>query len=132
MEIILGNGGHLALQVKKNNPALYEEIVSAFDIFEQQINMPEEKRKKRLLPYLETYDATSSREKNRERMEYRKMQVCQSPDFLSKSSTSTYKDLLPLLGTIGCSKSPTLMMDYFCDNPESLARYLFCEMESLY
>ena len=249
MEIILGNGGHLALQVKKNNPALYEEIVSAFGTFEQQINLPEEKRKKRLLPYLETYDVASSQEKNRERMEYRKMQICQTPDFLSKSSTSTYKDLLPLLGTIGCStqvrvpiekdaegnditvskavflrngscrkpkpvqgdgigddyqsvgmisdmklsakemarlkrdhwkieaglhhvlddafcedrstatcskfnlsvirkfaynilrlailkehpdKSPTLMMDYFCDNPESLARYIFCEMESLY
>ena len=29
-------------------------------------------------------------------------------------------------------KSPTLMMDYFCDNPEALVRYIFCEMESLY
>ena len=182
-------------------------------------------------------------------MEYRKMQVCQNPDFLSKSSTSTYKDLLPLLGTIGCSTqirvpiekdtegnditvskakflkngsyrkpkpvqgdgigddyqsvgmisdmklsakemarlkrnhwkiepglhhvlddvfredrstatrskfnlsvirkfaynilrlailkeypdtSPTLMMDYFCDNPESLVRYIFCGIESFY
>lgn len=249
MEIILGNGGHLALQVKKNNPALYEEIVSAFDTFEQQINLPEEKRKKRLMPYLEKYDVVSSQEKNRERIEYRKMQICQNPDFLSKSSTSAYKDLLPLLGTVGCStqvrvpiekdaegnditvskaeflergsnrkprplqgdgigddyqsvgmisdmilcakemarlkrdhwkiesglhhvlddvfredrstatsskfnlsvirkfaynilrlailkefsdKSPTLMMDYFCDHPETLARYIFCEIESLY
>ena len=41
MEIILGNGGHLALQVKKNNPVLYAEIVSAFDTFEQQINLPD-------------------------------------------------------------------------------------------
>lgn len=249
MEIILDNGGHLALQVKKNNPALYEEIVSAFDTFEQQINLPEEEKNKRLLPYLESYDVVSSQEKNRERIEYRKMQVCQNPDFLNKSSTSTYKDLVPLLGTIGCSTqvrvpiekdsegnditvskaeflkngsrrkpkpvqgdgisddyqsvgmisdmklsakemaklkrdhwrieaglhhvlddvfredrstatnskfnlsvirkfaynilrlailkeypdmSPTLMMDYFCDNPEALADYIFCEMESLY
>ena len=249
MEIILDNGGHLALQVKKNNPALYEEIVSAFDTFEQQINLPEEKKKKRLIPYMKEYDVAFSREKNRERIEYRKMQVCQNSDFLSKSSISTYKDLLPLLGTIGCStqvrvpiekdaegnditvnktvflekgshrkarpvqgdgigddyqrvgmisdmkltaqdmaklkrdhwkieaglhhvlddvfredrstatrskfnlsvirkfaynilrlailnghpdKSPTLMMDFFCDNPEALSCYLFCEMESLY
>ena len=33
MKMILGKGGHLALQVKKNNPALYEEIISAFDTF---------------------------------------------------------------------------------------------------
>ena len=103
MEIILSHGGHLALQVKKNNPVLYEEIVSAFDTFEQQIFLPEEKRKKQLLPYIEKYDVISSREKNRERIEYRKMQICQNPDFLSKSSTSTYKDLLPYLGTVGCS-----------------------------
>lgn len=249
MEIILGNGGHLVLQIKKNNPALYEEIISAFDTFEQQINLPEEKKKQRLLPDIKEYDVVISQEKNRDRIEYRKMQICQNSDFLSKSSTSAYKEILPYLGTIGCStqvripiekdadgnditvsraeflehgsnrkpkpvqgdgirddyqsvgmvsdmklsakemarlkrdhwkieaglhhvlddvfredrstatrskfnlsvirkfaynilrlailkehtnKSPTLMMDYFCDNPEALARYAFCEMESLY
>ena len=249
MEIILSNEGHLAFQVKKNNPALNEEIISSFKTFEEQINLPEEQRNQCLMPYIQEYDVICSQEKNRERIEYRKMQVCQNPDFLSKSSTSAYKDLLPLLGTIGCStqvrvpiekdadgnditvskseflehgsnrkpkpvqgdgigddyqsvgmisdmklsaeemaklkrdhwkieaglhhvlddvfredrstatrskfnlsvirkfaynilrlailkehpdKSPTLMMDYFCDNPDSLATYLFCEIDSLY
>lgn len=103
MKQILGNGGHFVLQVKKNNPALYEEIISAFDTFKQQNNLPEDKKKKRLLPYLKAYEVAFGQEKNRERMEYREMQVCRNPEFLSRSSNSTYKDLIPLLGTIGCS-----------------------------
>ena len=103
MKQILANGGHLVLQVKKNNPALYEEIVSAFDTFKQQNNLPDDKKQKRLLPYLEEYEVANSQEKNRERMEYREMQVCRNPEFLCRSSNSTYKDLIPLLGTIGCS-----------------------------
>ena len=103
MEQILANGGHLVLQVKKNNPALYEEIISAFDTFDQQIKLPEAERSKRLLPFLEAYDIAHTREKNRERIEYRKMQVCWNSEFLSSSSNSTYKYLIPLLKTIGCS-----------------------------
>ena len=103
MEQILNNGGHLVLQVKKNNPALYREIVSAFDTFEQQKKLPEEERSELLLPFLAAYETASSQEKNRERIEYRKMQVCWNSEFLSKSSNSTYKDMIPLLKTIGCS-----------------------------
>lgn len=103
MESILGCGGHLVLQVKRNNPALYEEILSAFSTFKQQQNLPEASRDRNLLPYLKEYEVFSKQEKNRERMEYREMQVCRNPGFLYSSSNSTYGELLNLLKTVGCS-----------------------------
>ena len=103
MEQILNNGGHLVLQVKKNNPALYKEIITAFAEFKQQGKLPDDKRERSLLPYMKAYEAVNFQEKNRERMEYREMQVCRVPEFLCRSSNSIYKELIPFLGTIGCS-----------------------------
>lgn len=81
-EMIISEGGHFILQVKKNNPSLYEEICDAFAAFESELSCPEKERSKRLKKYLKQYDRWESREKNRERMEYRDMRVCTDASFL--------------------------------------------------
>lgn len=81
-EMIISQGGHFILQVKKNNPSLYEEICDAFATFESELDCPEDKRSERLKKYLKQYDRWQSQEKNRERMEYRDMRVCTDASFL--------------------------------------------------
>lgn len=81
-EMIISEGGHFILQVKKNNPALYDEICDAFATFESELNCPEEEKSEKLKKYLEKYDRWQSREKNRERIEYRDMKVCTDASFL--------------------------------------------------
>lgn len=65
------DGGHFVLQVKKNNPTLYEEIITAFSAFEKEIATDEKERTQRLKQYIEKYERWYSQEKNRERIEYR-------------------------------------------------------------
>lgn len=81
-EMIISEGGHFILQVKRNNPSLYEEICDAFATFEKELNCPEKDQSKCLKKYLERYDHWQSREKNRERVEYREIAVCTDASFL--------------------------------------------------
>ena len=81
-EMIVSAGGHFVLQVKKNNPSLYDEICDAFAAFESELKCPEEERSEKLKKYLEQYDRWQGQEKNRERVEYRDMRVCKDASFL--------------------------------------------------
>ncbi len=51
-EMIVSEGGHFILQVKRNNPALYDEICDAFATFESELKCPEKERSKRIKKYL--------------------------------------------------------------------------------
>ena len=95
---IVENGGHFVLQVKKNNPALYEEIITAFTVFEKELKAPPAGRAKHLRCYLDHYDTYSKQEKNRERIEHRKACVCTETNFLScvKEGENNY------IKTAGC------------------------------
>ena len=99
---ILDNGGHVVLQVKKNNPVLYDEIISAFETFRKEKMLSDSEQNRSLSPFLKVYDDVKKQEKNRERIEYREMEVCQNSAFLN-STNSVYKELIPRLGTIGCA-----------------------------
>ena len=80
--LIVENGGHFVLQVKKNNPILYEEIITSFAAFEQELELKPEERTKRLKQYIEKYDKWYRMEKNRERIEYRDVKVYTDATFL--------------------------------------------------
>lgn len=45
-ERIISDGGHFVLQIKGNNPSLYEEIITAFETFEKE-KEPEKKNRSR-------------------------------------------------------------------------------------
>ena len=80
--LIVENGGHFVLQVKKNHPTLYEEIITGFEAFEKELATEEKERAQKLKQYVEKYEKWYSQEKNRERIEYREMAVCQDATFL--------------------------------------------------
>ena len=80
--LIVENGGHFVLQVKKNQPTLYEEIITGFEAFEKELATEEKERAQKLKQYVEKYEKWYSQEKNRERIEYREMAVCQDATFL--------------------------------------------------
>lgn len=81
-EKIVSNGGHFVLQVKKNNPALYEDIITSFDEFEKDREKKPEEKSKTLQPYMESYSEWKGMEKNRERIEYREFKTCTDASFL--------------------------------------------------
>ena len=62
-EKIVSNGGHFVLQVKKNNPALYEEIITSFDGFEKELGKKPEERSKTLKPYTDSCSRWKIQEK---------------------------------------------------------------------
>ena len=97
-EMIVSAGGHFILQVKRNNPSLYDEICDAFAAFESELKCPEEERSGKLKKYLDRYDRWQSQEKNRERMEYRDMKVCTDASFLD----CVREGGVGYIGTVGC------------------------------
>ena len=76
METIIAGGGHYLLTVKKNNPAVYDEIMGFFTMIENQMASDSEKNTPdgiaRLAEITSHYSEASTKEKNRERIEYRK------------------------------------------------------------
>lgn len=91
------NGGHYLLTVKKSNPLTYEELQSIFSILEDESSKKEQKPSytSGYEEYLETYDKYERNEKNRERMEYRRMTVCQN------NHTISMAEEIPGIKTIG-------------------------------
>lgn len=81
-KLIWENGGHFILQVKKNNPTLYNEIIAAYEAFGQELKLKPGLRSDALKRYMEKVDEWRSQEKNRERIEYRECKVCSDPTFL--------------------------------------------------
>lgn len=98
-QLIVDNGGHFVLQVKKNSPALYEEIITAFAAFEKELDLEEKERSQQLRRFLEKYDREYSQEKNRERNEYRDMRVCTETGFLA----CVREGEAPYIKTAGCA-----------------------------
>ena len=80
--MIVDGGGHFVLQVKKNNPSLYDEIMDSFDALEKENRLKKDEQSRRLRPYLEKYDCWEKTEKNRERIEYREFEACRDASFL--------------------------------------------------
>ena len=99
-EQILAGGGHFVLQVKRNQPALYEEIVSGIGVLEKEMSLEPEERDGRLKKHLEAMDQCSSQEKNRERKEYRDMTACRDSTFLN----SVKNGEMPYIKSVGLSR----------------------------
>lgn len=97
-EMIISEGGHFILQVKKNNPSLYDEICDAFEAFESELKCPEKERSARLKKYLEQYDRWKSSEKDRGRVVYRDMQICTDASFLNCINEGE----IEYIQTVGC------------------------------
>lgn len=72
MNVIHDKGGDFVLQVKKNCPALYAELMELFDGLERDKKSDNEEFQKK---YSGCYSEVKSSEKNRERYEYRKYQA---------------------------------------------------------
>ncbi len=98
-EKIVSNGGHFVLQVKKNNPALYEEIITSFDRFEKELEQKPEERSKTLQPYINSYSRWKDQEKNRERIEHRDFKACTNPSFLE----CVREDGVDYIKSVGCA-----------------------------
>lgn len=96
--LIVENGGHFVLLVKKNNPTLYEEIITSFAAFEQELELKPEERTKRLKQYIEKYDKWYRMEKNRERIEHRDVRVCTDATFLE----CVRQEEIPFIKSVGC------------------------------
>ncbi len=77
MNAIHDKEGEFVLQVKKNCPILYEEVMELFD----GLSKEQEKDKKEFRnKYHNHYSEVATSEKNRERYEYRKCQSYSDPD----------------------------------------------------
>lgn len=80
MGAIKNGEGHYVLTVKKTNPLTYEELGNLFDMLEDEKKKLDRNPKYQSVfeEYLQTYDSYEKKEKNRGRMEYRKMNICQN------------------------------------------------------
>lgn len=77
MNAVHDNGGEFVLQIKKNCPALYAELMELFDGF---LKDQESDKKGFQKKYGDDYSEIETSEKNRERYEYRKYQCYSNPD----------------------------------------------------
>lgn len=97
----IGNGGgHFLLTVKKTNPLTYEELEDIFEKLEKEKERKTQNSgyKSTYEEYLNTYDSYEKNEKNRGRMEFRKMYTCQN------TQTITMVINMPCIKTIGWLK----------------------------
>lgn len=106
-EMIISAGGHFILQVKKNNPSLYDEICDAFATFESELKCPEKERSESLRKYLEQYDRWKDCEKDRGRVVYRDMQTCADASFLDCVNEGE----IDYIRTVGCMEQVRVPME---------------------
>ncbi|MEG1592727.1 MAG: ISAs1 family transposase, partial [Chryseobacterium sp.] len=99
-EQIISNGGHYVLQVKRNNPILYEEIITAFETFEKEQKLEKRDQSREIQNYINQMDHSESMEKNRERIEYRAIDSCTDIFFLSCTKKGNFEHIK----TVGRSK----------------------------
>lgn len=98
MNAIHDNGGEFVLQVKKNCPELYEELMKLFEgLSEDKANDSEKFQDK----YGKYYSETNTTEKNRERYEYRTSQSYSNPSGIQESR--------PYIASVGRSKQVRIM-----------------------
>lgn len=79
MDAIHGSGGDFVLQVKKNCPALYAELMALFDKLAEDREMDEKEFRDR---YDGCYSEVKTAEKNRERYEYRNYECYSGADWI--------------------------------------------------
>lgn len=77
MNAVHNNGGEFVLQVKRNCPALYAELLELFDGLSKDRETDEEEFQNK---YGDHYSEVKASEKNRERYEYRKYQSYSEKD----------------------------------------------------
>ena len=106
MNAIHDNGGEFVLQVKRNCPELYEELMRLFEgLSEDRENNPKEFQDK----YGHYYSETKATEKNRERYEYRTIQSYSNPGGIQESR--------PYIASVGRAKQVRIMqMQDDCGN----------------
>lgn len=98
MNAIHGNGGEFVLQVKKNCPELYAELMGLFEgLSEERENNPEEFQDR----YGSCYSETQTTEKNRERYEYRTIQSYSDPGGIRESR--------PYIASVGRGKQVRIL-----------------------
>lgn len=98
MNAIHDNGGEFVLQVKKNCPELYGEIMRLFEGFsEDRENDPKEFQDK----YGNNYSEAKTTEKNRERYEYRTVQSYSDPGGIQEDR--------PYIASVGRAKQVRIM-----------------------
>ena len=107
MEQIVGQGGHFVMVVKKNQPASYEEIRQRFEEIDRELAAKKKNPKHSYsYPALENhYEESVSREKNRDRYEYRRIQVCSDPGILSKAGKEW-----PFVKTVGVMRQERILL----------------------
>jgi len=81
-KMIVENGGHFVLPVKKNQPTLYQDIVDSFDEFDKELSQEVGARSEALLKYTDKCSKWSGHERNRERVEIRSFNACADASFL--------------------------------------------------
>lgn len=81
MKIIQDQGGYFVMQVKKNCPAVYQELTDIFSRLEEEKKEDGERFSKE---NKNNYDEYSTFEKNRERYEYRKMESYRNDEDIRK------------------------------------------------
>lgn len=107
MEQIIGQGGHFELMVKRNQPISYEEIVTQMSELQT-----ESKRKKADPSYslkypdaMKQYEEYEISEKNRDRYEYRSYQVCNDPEFVTRT-----KKEWSFVKSVGCVRQTRILL----------------------
>lgn len=98
MNVIHDNGGEFVLQVKKNCPELYEELMKLFEGLSQDKENDLEAFQDKYGKY---YSETNTTEKNRERYEYRTSQSYGNPSGIQESR--------PYIASVGRSKQVRIM-----------------------
>lgn len=116
MNAIHGNGGEFVLQVKKNCPELYAELMGLFEgLSKDRENNPEEFQDK----YGSCYSEAKTTEKNRERYEYRTIQSYSDPGGIQESR--------PYIASVGRGKQVRILQvqdDCGNDMTPGLAEFL--------
>lgn len=97
MEKITEDGGHFVLQVKKNQPTMYDDILTGFESHEK-VATKGEKDPRDGKQEEEKYSSWSSVEKNRERIEYRECHACSNAEFLE----CVREGETPYIKSVGC------------------------------
>lgn len=98
MNAIHGNGGEFVLQVKKNCPELYAELMGLFEgLSKDRENNPEEFQDR----YGSCYSEAKTTEKNRERYEYRTIQSYSDPGGIQESR--------PYIASVGRGKQVRIL-----------------------
>lgn len=98
MNAIHDNGGEFVLQVKKNCPELYAELMGLFEgLSEDRENDPKEFWNK----YRNDYSEAETTEKNRERYEYRTVQSYSDPGGIQEGR--------PYIASVGRAKQVRIM-----------------------